>query len=991
MNVQAVIRAPRAAARIVAVYAGFSGLWILFSDTLVGQFVSDPATVTLVSLVKGWFFVAVTSLLLFMLITRLTQQVMATLRSEHEALQEKAQAKTLLDTIADISPDAIYAKDLTGRYLLCNREAARLIGRESNAPLGFDDNAIFPAEQAEAMRRNDRQVIEKNQQVTFEETVQTVDGVRTFLATKGPLRDANGRIIGIFGIARDVTERLENERQLRKISLALDQSPASVIITDIHGNIEYVNDAFVSKTGYSRAEVIGQNPRLLRSGKTSSHVFLGLWDAVTHGVRWQGEFCNKRRDGSEYVDAAIVTPLRETDGTITHYVSVQEDVTERKRITAELDQHRHHLEELVSQRTAEATQARQQADAANQAKSAFLANMSHEIRTPMNAIVGLTHLLLRSGVTAQQAQRLERIENASQHLLAIINDVLDLSKIEANQLHLETTDFHLSTILDNVASIITEPAQAKGLTVRTDGDSVPDWLCGDPTRLRQSLLNYAGNAVKFTERGSVTLAARLIQENEDELLVRFEVSDTGVGIASETIEHLFQSFGQADASTTRQYGGTGLGLAITRRLVQLMGGEVGVNSTPGVGSTFWFTAPLRRGHGTPSAVAHYDTSRAETQLRAQHYGAHILLAEDHPINREVAVELLSSTGLVVDIANDGRQALDKARTGDYDLILMDMQMPVMNGLDATRAIRALPGWSSKPIVAMTANAFDEDRMACEAAGMNDFIGKPVEPGALYQILLHWLSATRAPAASASPSTPIPASPAPAQDGPPSTTPATSSAGESATIDRLARHAGVDTVRALTMLRGNAAKYIDLLGRFVMAHADDLAQIDAALAQSDPSTAVRIAHTLKGTGATLGADRLAAAAAQLEALLRTLGQTPDDATTQGPSQASRLEAASAALHAEFVALAAAQPAPAQPSASDTLASASTADLAALHPALAELDALLAHNDADALSWLDEHRAELIKALGVPAEQLTRQIDAFDFENARRTLRALNATA
>lgn len=525
-------------------------------------------------------------------------------------------------------------------------------------------------------------------------------------------------------------------------------------------------------------------------------------------------------DGTEHFVTSRGRLIRDSSGRPVGINGIVWDITEKKS----------------AERALEAAKAR--AESASQLKSIFLANMSHEIRTPLNAIIGFAHLLRTELRDPSQGTKLARIDLSARHLLGIIDDILDISKIEADHLVIETEPFVLVAVLQQACELTLNQATAKGLTFLQDFDDRLKGLVvsGDALRLRQILVNLLSNAFKFTDRGHVTLRATLLSETADQFAVRLEVEDTGIGLSPEQQARLFTPFEQAESSTTRKFGGTGLGLAICAKLAQIMGGTTGVRSAPHRGSTFWVSLPFTRGELPAGRMERTTPSPVLSLL----HGTRVLLVEDNEINQEVAQHLLEGQGITVDVAGDGAAAVERVRARRYDVVLMDVQMPTMDGLEATRLIRTLPGCQDLPIIAMTATALAEERQRCLEAGMNDFVSKPVEPTHLFGILDRWL---KKPATASAPA----AMPA----GTPSTPPG---------------RPVIDPQIGIRYLGGNATAYLRILGRFPAREADAAGRIRQALAMADTSGARRLAHTLKSTAGTLGMEALNVVAAELEQAL-----------------------------------------------------------------------------------------------------------------------------
>ncbi|RFO94843.1 hypothetical protein DIC66_21480 [Rhodoferax lacus] len=613
----------------------------------------------------------------------------------------------------------------------------------------------------------------------------------------------------------------------------------------------------------------------------------------------------------------------------------------------------------------ERRQAEAAAEEANRMKSEFLANMSHEIRTPMNAIIGLTHLALRTGLDARQRGYLDKIQSSSKHLLGLLNDILDFSKVEAGRLNVESIAFDLGQVMRDVVNVTSDRADAKHLVLGcTMAPDVPLTLRGDPLRLAQILINYVNNAIKFTAKGHIQLRVSVLERHAQEALLRFEVQDTGIGLNNGQIERLFRSFSQADASTTRMYGGTGLGLAISKGLAELMGGQVGVDSVEGAGSTFWMTARL--GLALPGEIASHAGhagGAGREQLHNRH-GARLLLVEDNELNQIVATELLRDAGFVVDVAEHGAAALERLRAAHanavqppYALILMDMQMPVMDGLEATAHIQRHPLWRSIPVVAMTANTMEGDSERCLAAGMVDFVGKPIDPEHLWATLARWIApqAVRA------------------TEGAAAANPADASA--------VAPPVGIDGLQvdaAMRRMQHKADLYRKLLQSFVKAQADAPALVRAAWAQGNPRLAERTAHTLRGVAGNVGAETVAARSEQLEMAIR-LGL--DSAAIEKEIQAT--EAALAPLVAALQTyLEATEPA----------VSAALGQVAQDRPVpWDKLRALLQKDDAAATDCFQESEAAFMRALGPQFDALQQAMQAFDFEGALALLEGRGAAS
>ncbi len=626
----------------------------------------------------------------------------------------EARNELLLQT----TDQGIYGTDAYGRFTYINRAGLAILGYENVEIIGKvshsfihhsrSDGSPYPAEECPICRANaagigchvDNELLWRKDGCSFATEFSSYPIIE------------NGIFSGAVVTFSDITWRKRAEETRRMLERAIDQCPVTIVITDPHGIIEFVNPHFTMLTGYSAEEAIGENPRLLKTDQTPPEVFTDLWCTISEGHTWEGEFVNKSKDGNTFWERAVISAMFDETGAITHFLAVKENITEKKKILAEL------------------AAARDRAEAATQAKSTFLATMSHEIRTPMNGVIGMTALLLETELTEEQRGYAEIVNRSGENLLSLINDILDFSKIEAGRLDMEIIDFDLRTTLEDTTEMLTFRAHDAGLDLVCHIDpAVPVYLKGDPGRLRQIVTNLAGNAVKFTHEGEVVIGAELESEQGETVTIRFSVRDTGIGIPQSRLAAVFEPFTQADGSTTRKYGGTGLGLAICKQLSELMGGEIGIESEEGKGSTFWFTAKF--GKQAPTEM-----QNSAPLLHADIKGTRVLVVDDSATNRKLLAVLLSHWGCDYVLASDGVTALQHLRTAaaennPFRVALLDQEMPGMGGSELGRQIKADPLLQSTLLIMVTSLCQRGDAAALEKIGFTGYLAKPVRQSQLY--------------------------------------------------------------------------------------------------------------------------------------------------------------------------------------------------------------------------------------------------------------------
>jgi PAS domain S-box-containing protein len=637
--------------------------------------------------------------------------------------EESHQKENQIGLLLQTTDQGIYGTDENGCFTFINRAGLEILGYRSEELVGRNSHQIihykhadgspYPADECPIQRAN----VARTSCRADDEVLIRKDGCHFSAEFSSYPVLENGQFRGGVVTFSDITGRKQDEEIRRKLSRAIEQSPVTTVITDMEGRIEFVNPIFTALTGYTAEEARGQNPRILKSGSTPPETYEKMWATILEGKTWEGEFLNKKKNGELFWEHAVISALRDETGAITHYLAVKENITEKKKM----------LEEL--------TVARDRAESATRAKSSFLATMSHEIRTPMNGVIGMTSLLLDTEQTAEQREFTEIVRKSGESLLALINDILDFSKIEAGKMDLEILDFDLRLTLEDTAELLSLRAVEKKLELICRIDpAVPSYLRGDPGRLRQIITNLTGNAIKFTHQGEIVISATLVSEQPDAVTVLFEIHDTGIGIPPDRLEAVFAPFTQVDGSTTRKYGGTGLGLAICKQLTELMGGDIGVASEVGVGSTFRFTARFEK-----QPVPTGGGAAQELVMQADITGVRILVVDDNRTNRLLMTTLLNHWGCRHDEATDGCAGLEMLRSaaeaGDpFQLVLLDQEMPVMDGLEMGRRIKSDPQLAATPMIMVTSIGQRGDVTVLEQIGFAGYLAKPVRQSQLHDCI-----------------------------------------------------------------------------------------------------------------------------------------------------------------------------------------------------------------------------------------------------------------
>ena len=896
------------------------------------------------------------------------------IQARKRADEKLRESETALNLAQQVAQMGSWQLNIENDRLTWSDETYRLFGLPRGAPVNFD---IF----LENIHPEDRNLVAAAWNLALqgvpydiEHRIQLDDG-EIWVRERAQLDFDEGRPTFANGTVQNITDLKQSQAQLaeseERYRILADYSTDWQYWLGSDGRYIYVSPGCETISGYSPQAFL-DNDDLMR--QIIHPEDLPLWDGHWHEISVHAqtlahaklEFRVIGKDGNvrwiEHQCQAVSSHKSEYRGRR----GVNRDITDRMNYQVELQAHREHLEALVVERTVALVEARQRAEMANQSKSTFLANMSHEIRTPLNAIIGLTHILRRSITHPKQLDHLDKVGEAGRHLLGIINDVLDISKIEAGKMQVEVGDFHLERVVSHAINLIRDRTAVNQIKLRYTLDSrLPAALRGDSLRLGQVLLNFISNAVKFTEQGSVSITVAQVARSEETVRVRFEIADTGIGMTEEQIARLFNAFEQADSSTTRKYGGTGLGLAISKRLIELMGGRgeptIGVSSEFGQGSRFWFELPFRQ--VAAGQLAESQPALSDLSALKKRQGLHILLAEDNLVNQEVAKALLDEAGLAVDVAENGAEVLRLMAINAYDLVLMDVQMPVMDGLLATRALRAMPTHRHIPILAMTANVFAEDRQRCLDAGMDDHIAKPVDPDALYLALNKWLPAKSMRAAASA--TPVEPEKAVQQDKMP---------------DAVRLITGLDAATGLQRVRGNWTSYARLLNLFAENHHDDIVVLRQRLAAGEREEACRIAHSLKGAAGSLGVFTVQTEAGKLEHAVRNgvghevLAQLADRVEkVQGEFVASLRKV----LSVDTVVITRAEPAE---------KSAIEVDYEVIN----ELDRLLREDDMRASDALREAVPMLAQNFDpMQLAQLRYQVGQFDYPAALKTLRTFGS--